>query len=277
MKAIAPFIIALSLFQGVRQLPWTGGQAFVSIGDNETLAEARRHAENEARREAIAKANGTEVTGKTILENSQIALDLVSAYEEGLIASEQILESRPEVIESAGKHFVLWRVRLNAQVTPPRVVRHDPQFRAEISLEKTTFVEGENLTITVAPTRDSYIHVFNVGADGAVTTLVPNRYHPDKFVRAGIRFRFPSAEQERQGIRLTATLPEDARSSEERITVIATRQDIDLIGTDFREGAFKIYDGKTTALITTLNQKLSGLADTDWVQDVVAYRVLKRK
>src|SRR5439155_11581093 len=134
---------------------------------------------------------------------------------------------------------------------------------------------GENLTITVKPTRDAYIHIFNVGPDGAVTTLVPNRYRAEKFLRAGTTFRFPSEEEERRGIHLTATLPEGAPSSEEKVTVIATRRDIDLVGNYFREAAFKVYDGKTTGLITELNKKLQSLADTEWVQDSTAYRIFK--
>ena len=277
MKGVAAFFLSLWLFQIAPPLSWTPGESSRTIGEKETLAEARRNAENEARRKAIAGANGTELTAKTIVENSQLALDLVTAYEEGLIVREEMIESRPEVIESGGKYFINWNVRLRAQVTAPRKVRHDPGFQAVIDLEKSVFTEGENLALTVKPTRDSYIHIFNVGADGAVTALVPNRYHRDKFVRAGAAFRFPSAEEERQGIRLTATLPQDASSSEEKITVIATRRDIDLVGTDFQEAVFKVYDGKTTGLITQLNEKLSALADADWVQDVTAYRIFKKK
>ena len=110
----------------------------------------------------------------------------------------------------------------------------------------------------------------------AVTTLVPNRFHRDNFVRAGTTLRFPSPDEERQGIRVTANLPRDAPSSEERITIVATRRDIDLAGTDFDEAVFKVYDGQTTGLVGALYRKLSELADTDWVQDAVAYRIFKR-
>lgn len=276
MRMIGLFFISLLMVQNL-PLPWTTGESSRPVGENETIAEGRRHALNEARRNAIGKANGIEVTGKTIVENLQLAVDLVAAYEEGLIVSEEILESRPEVLSLGGNHFINWNVRLRAQVTPPRKVRHDPDFQARVDINKSVFTEGETMTITVKPTRDAYLHIFNVGADGSVTTLVPNRYHRDKFVRAGTSFRFPSADEERQGIRLTAALAENSASSEEKITIIATRQDIDLVGTDFQEAVFKVYDGKTTGLITNLNQKLSALADTDWVQDVTAYRIFKRK
>ena len=279
MKVAAYFFIFTWLLQNAQPLAWHEAQSSITIGENDTLSEGRRHAMNEARRSAIAKANGTEISGKTIVENSQIAVDLVAAYEEGLIVNEETMESRPEVLTTGGKYFVNWNVRLRAQVTPPRKIRHDPDFLAPISLEggKSVFNDGDNLAITVKPTRDAYIHIFNVGADGAVTTLVPNRYHPDKFWRAGTVFRFPSAEEERRGIHLTAALPEGAPSSEEKITVIATRRDIDLVGNDFREAVFKVYDGKTTGLITELNKKLQMLADTEWVQDTTAYRIFKRK
>jgi hypothetical protein len=262
--------------QNSGQIPWTEEDAFVSMGENQTLAETRRAALNDARRRAIERANGVQVSGKTVLENSQVAVDLVQAFSEGLIVGEEVLDSRPEVFESAGKFFVNWKVRLRVRVTPPRIVRHDPTFRADIALEKSVFTEGENLVLTVTTTKDAHIHIFNVGADGAVTALVPNRYHREKFVRAGTTFRFPSSEEQKQGLRLTATLPENAPSSEEKVTVIATRQDVDLVGTDFQEAVLKVYDGQMTGLITRLNEKLSALADTEWFQDVAAYRIFRR-
>ncbi len=276
MKAFALFLLALPLMQNVQELPWTEEEGFITMGENQTLGETRRAALNEALRKAVEKANGVQVTGKTVLENSQVAVDLVQAFADGLIVDQEVLDNRPEVLESGGRFFVNWKVRVKAKVTPPRVIRHDPAFTAEITLDKSVFTEGDNLVLSVKATRDAYIHVFNVGADGAVTTLVPNRYHRDKLVKAGTTFRFPSDEEQRQGIRLTATLPAGMPSSEEKVTVIATRQDVDLVGTEFQEAVFKVYDGQTTGLITTLNDKLSKLADADWFQDVAAYRIFKR-
>ena len=277
MKAATILFISLLALQNAPQLTWTPGAADRPMGENETLSDARRFAMNDARRDAIAKANGREITAKTIVENSQLAIDLVAAYEEGMIVNEETLEVRPEVLGMGGKFFINWKVSLRAQVTPPRTIRHDPDFQAMLDLGKFAFTEGESMAITVKPTRDAYIQIFNVGADGAVTALVPNRYHRDKLVRAGTTFRFPSMDEERQGIRLTAALPENATQSDEKITVIATRRDVDLVGTDFQEAVFKVYDGKTTGLITSLNQKLSTLADTEWVQDTTAYKIFKRK
>jgi hypothetical protein len=276
MKVIALLLLALPLLQGAQELPWIEEESSITMGENQTLGDTRRAALNDALRKAVEKANGVQVTGKTVLENSQVAVDLVQAFAEGLIVDQQILDNRPEVLESAGKFFVNWKVRLKAKVTPPKVVRHDPNFIAEITLDKSVFTEGENLVLAVTPKQDAYIHIFNVGADGAVTTLIPNRYHRDKLVRGGTTFRFPSAEEQRQGIKLTAALPPGAPSSEEKVTLIATRRDVDLVGTDFQEADFKVYDGQTTGLITSLNEKLSRLADADWFQDVAAYRIFKR-
>ena len=170
MRRFALLFLGVWTWQNNSDLRWTPGEASRTIGENETLAEARRHATNEARRAAIARANGTEISAKTITENSQLAIDLVAAFEEGLIVNERTIENRPEVFGLNGKYFINWNVRLEAQVTPPRKVRQDPGFRAEIDLGKFAFTEGEMLSITVKPTRDAYIHVFNVGADGAVTS-----------------------------------------------------------------------------------------------------------
>src|ERR1041384_6804030 len=106
MKTIARIFIALWIFENGAPLAWTPGESSRTVGENETLAEARRNALNEARRDAVARANGTEVTGKTIVESSQLVLDLVAAYQEGMIVNEETLESRPEIVSAGGKYFI---------------------------------------------------------------------------------------------------------------------------------------------------------------------------
>lgn len=274
---IGLLIFSLSLVQA-REPRWSDVvEAEVQVGENETLTAARLRAINEAQRSAVESTNNVEIDDKTIFQNSQVVTDLVRHLTKGMIIKQEIVWHRPEVQKIGENYFVFWKVRLRALVTPPREVSRDTAFQARISLNKDVFNEGENLELTVKVNSDAYIHIFNVDSEDAVTTLVPNRFHRDNFVRANSTFRFPSLEEAKQGIRLTAALPSNREESEEKVTVIATRRKIDLVGADFREAVYQIYEGKTTGLITQLSEKLYALEDADWDQHIATYRIFRKK
>jgi hypothetical protein len=62
--------------------------------------------------------------------------------------------------------------------------------------------------------------------------------------------------------------------AEERIKVIVTKQREDLISLGFQEGMFKVYDAKSTGMISDLVKKLNQIVPTDWTEATAVY-VLK--
>jgi hypothetical protein len=278
MKAAA-CVFVLFMLQNAKEIPRQEGMSTITVGDTETLLAAQERARSEALRNAVEKATGVQVIGDTIIKNSQLDSDFTRAIAQGIAFDPKIIESKPSLNESGGKWSIDWTVRLNAQVAPAKRVSH--AFGAHIDLDgRTKFIEKENMHFDVEVGEDSYIRVFNVGWDESVTTLIPNRYHKEKFLRKGTTLRFPSAEEERQGIHLTAELPPElapgATSSKEKIIVIATRKDNLMLGDDFREAAFKVYDGKSTGLMTDLLKTLYELDGADWAQYSVSYEIVKK-
>ena len=242
----------------------------VFMNDEESKADFRLRAINEARREAVEEANGVSVKSQTIVENSQLVSDFVRAMSDGLLVRSEILEEKWITVgNDVGR-----RVRLRGWVTPPRVVHQDPNFNVKLTLDRKVLVPGDHLHLTIRSTQDAYIHIFYVGADGKLQALLPSSVHPAKFIRANTDLKFPSPEEE-QSFQLTASLAANHLESTERMIVVATKQDVDLIGKDFRE-ALPSFDAHDTGLIELLYRKLSALGDAQWVQGVEAYRIVAK-
>ncbi len=52
---------------------------------------------------------------------------------------------------------------------------------------------GEKIRIFVTPSQNAYVYLFNVGADGAVTQILPNRFASEALVKANTVKSFPGA------------------------------------------------------------------------------------
>src|SRR2546427_2302861 len=135
MRTLAYLFISAWLIQNAQQLPWHEAEGSVTIGEDEKLSAARDRAQSDALRKAVEEANGVEVTGDTIVKNSQLASDIARTFARGDVRRWEVLESKPLPRQSEGKWYVDWIVRLRAQVVPPKNVKHDPVFVAHISLD----------------------------------------------------------------------------------------------------------------------------------------------
>lgn len=51
----------------------------------------------------------------------------------------------------------------------------------------------EKISVNVQPTRDAYVYLFNVGPDGSVDLVLPNKLGGDNFVKANTTKTFPAA------------------------------------------------------------------------------------
>lgn len=89
---------------------------------------------------------------------------------------------------------------------------------------------------------------------------------------AGKTNTFPTPESK---IRLTAMFLPDFKGkvAEEKIKIIATRKEEELIPLGFQEGAFKIYDAKSTGMISDLVKKLNQLEPSEWAESTVVYKI----
>lgn len=253
---------------------WVTAQGMVTLGDQMTVADARSRARDEARREAIAQAVGTWVTGQRVIYNAQVADDLVRSVVRGIIVEEQVAE---EGVRQAGEGtapVLRYVTTLRAKVKPVHVERRG-DFTLQAELDRTVYRDGDEMTIRVVASRDAYLHIFNVGEDEAVTVLVPNRFTEAMTVRAHQPSIFPDDRLRSLGVRLRVSPPPGATQSRERIKVVATTRPLDLVREPTADGAFQIHAGRERTLVTDLLRALAQLSEEHWTETTLAFEVRK--
>jgi hypothetical protein len=75
------------------------------------------------------------------------------------------------------------------------------------------------LTLEITPSRECYLTVLNLHADGQVSRLLPNRYATSQLATAGDKLVLPAPGQ---GFEIRVDLPDGRRRDREHILVVAT-------------------------------------------------------
>jgi hypothetical protein len=240
-----------------------------------SLDEVRARARDEARRNAIEQAVGVFVRATTVVHNSQIAEELITAVARGVIEEERWLDERIEEVKTtpaSGPPAAVYRSRLKAVIRPVRV-EHRAGFEVRASLNKQVFQHGEEARIRVRTTEPAYVHVFSVTGDGSVSMLVPNRFMAKNLVSTNEELVFPSEAMKTLGVRLRVMLPKQAKKSTEYIKVIATKRPVQLVTEGPAEGTFRTFAGTEGAMIQDVVKRLALLEDEEWAETTLPYEV----
>ncbi len=242
------------------------GEAY--MGEIETQKEVKDRAKRDAESKAIDLAVGTFVRSHTVVSNSQLADDLIYAAVRGKIDKVEVIKEWWDE-----KERNLYKVKLKALIEPVYPEAGEG-LSIKLSLSKTNLKEGDEVKIFYQTNSDCYIYIFSIAADGSVTLLLPNSIVLDNSVKAGKAYSFPPDGSE---IQLTAQfLPGHEKAvAEERIKIIATRQKEEIISLGFKEGLFKVYDAKSTGMISDLVKRLNQISPSDWTEASAVY-ILKR-
>jgi len=245
---------------------WVESEGEAVMGEIETQKEVKERAKIDAQNKAVQKAVGAFIRSHTLVSNAQLAEDLVYASVRGKVEKISIIKEGWDE-----KDRNLYRVKLKALVKPVYPEKGEG-ISLKVSLSKTLIKEGDEVKIYFQTNRDCYVYIFSVAADGSVTLLLPNSINKDNFVLAGKTNTFPTPESK---IRLTAMFLPDfkGKAAEEKIKIIATKKEEELIPLGFQEGAFKVYDAKSTGMISDLVKKLNQLEPADWTEATVVYRI----
>ena len=247
---------------------WIEATGETYMSENDTLKEVKERAKRDAQNKAVEEGVGVFIKSHTLVSNSQLAEDLIYTSVRGKIEKVNIIKEGWD-----DKDRNLYRVRLKALIEPVYPEKGEG-ISIKLSLSKTDLKEGEEVKIFYQPDTDSYVYIFSIAADGSVTLLLPNSLHKENFAEAKGTYEFPPANST---IKLKAMfLPEyKERIAEERIKVITTRKKEDIVPLGFQEGMFKVYDAKSTGMISDLVKRLSQLEPTDWTEATTVY-VLRR-
>ncbi|KAF0144372.1 MAG: hypothetical protein FD156_1923 [Nitrospirae bacterium] len=245
---------------------WIDADGEAVMGDIETQKEVKERAKIDAQNKAVEKAVGVFIRSHTLVSNSQLAEDLIYASVRGKIEKVNIVKEGWDE-----KDRNLYRVKIKALVMPVYPEKGEG-ISLKILLSKTVLKEGDEVKIFYQASNDCYVYIFSVAADGSVTLLLPNSMNQDNHTKAGKSYEFPSSESK---IKLQARfLPGFGKNAaEERIKIIATKLREDIIPLGFQEGMFKVYDSKSTGMISDLVRRLNQLEPADWAEATVVYKL----
>ncbi|MEW6672243.1 MAG: DUF4384 domain-containing protein [Thermodesulfobacteriota bacterium] len=247
---------------------WVEASGEAVLGDIDTPNEVKERARRDAQKNALETAVGVFMKSHTLVSNSQLAEDLVYAAVRGRIDKSEVLQEGWDA-----KDRSLYRVKIKALIQPVFPEKGDG-LAVKAYLSRTNLKAGEDVRIFYEPNRDCYIYIFSVAADGSVTLLLPNSTDTQNLAKSGKIHVFPP---EGSQIRLTAAFLPGAKEdvAEERLKLIATRKKENLIPLGFQEGLFKVYDSKSTGMISDLVRRLSHLEPADWAEATVIYNLTR--
>jgi len=259
---LMPSFAAAAAEKGV----WVEAVGTAYLGENDTLSEIKKAARRDAQAKAIEQAVGVFIKSHTLVSNSQVAEDLIYASVRGKLATVKLLGEGWD-----DKEKNLWTVRIRARVEPTYPGKGG-DFSAQVTLSKAELKEGDEVRIFYKVSRDSYVYLFSVAADDSVTLLFPNAQQRENLVKTGQTYEFPPAGSP---VSLKAMLlpGHKGKVAEERVKIIATKEKEDLIPLGFQEGMFKVYDARSTGLVSDLVRRLNAIDPADWAQAQAVYTI----
>lgn len=265
-SAVIPFLLIATLSFASEKPVWIEAKGEAYMSEIDTPKGVRERAKRDAENRAIEKAVGAFIRAHTLVSNAVLAEDLIYASVRGKIDKIEIIKEGWDE-----KDRNLYRVFLKALIIPVYPERGEG-LTIKLSLSKTHLKEGDKVKIFYQANEDCYVYIFSVAADGSVTLLLPNSLNPHNAVKGGKVYQFP---EEGSKIHVQARfLPEYKDPvAEERIKVIATKKKEDLIPLGFQEGLFRVFDAKSTGMISDLVKRLNRLEPHEWAEDTVTYKI----
>ena len=245
---------------------WIEADGEASMGEIETQKEVKERAKIDAQNKVVEQAVGVFIKSHTLVSNNQIAEDLIYAAVRGKIEKTEIIKEGWDT-----KDRNLYKIRLKALIKPVYPEKGEG-ISIKVSLSKTDLKQGDEVKIFYQASADCYVYIFSVAADGSVTLLLPNSMNQDNYIQSGKAYEFPPQNSH---IKLTAMFLPDYKEkiAEEKIKIIATKKKEDLVPLGFQQGMFKVYDAKSTGMISDLIKRLNQIEPPDWAEATAVYRI----
>jgi len=247
---------------------WVKATGEAYLGEIDTPKEVRDRARRDAQKNALERAVGVFIKSHTLVSNSQLAEDLIYASVRGQIEKSEILHEGWDTKERS-----LYRVMLRTLIKPV-YPEQGKGLSIKAYLSKTDLKEGEEVRIFYEASSDCYLYIFSVAADGSVTLLLPNSIRMENLTMAGKAYEFPTSDS---AIHLKAMfLPNHkGKVAEERIKLIATKEKEDILSLGFHEGMFKVYNSRSTGMISDLVKRLNRIDPDKWAEATAVYTLTR--
>lgn len=149
-----------------------------------------------ARKKAIEKATGFTIKSFSLLDSRLRNGFQWSEDYQRLIISESngkiINEETPDIkVDPSAKGGITFSLPTYRAFVIPDVSPEDPGFTASITTDKPSYKVGENITITMQASKESYLTVFSIAPDGSAALFLPNRFEKDNFIFGNEETKFP--------------------------------------------------------------------------------------
>lgn len=243
---------------------WIEAKGEAVLGDTDTPRDVRERAKRAAELAAIEQAIGSFINSHTLVSNSQVADDLIYASVRGRAEKVEVLSEGWDE-----KDRNLFIIRIKALIAPVYQNKEEG-LKVSANLSRAELKESDEVKLYYKTSADCYVYIFSLAADGSVTLLVPSSFVTDNRALAGKVYEFP-AEGSRLHLRAMFLPGFTEPQAREKIKVIATRKQEELIPLGFREGSFSVYDSKSTGMITDLVKRLNTIEPADWTEATVEY------
>ncbi|NQV17240.1 MAG: DUF4384 domain-containing protein [Armatimonadetes bacterium] len=231
---------------------WFEVTASVAI-ENITPEEAKNLAIRRACKQAIEFYCGVEISGRVLSVQAESDdavlmdnfLQLINQTSNGIILEKEILNEETKTEGNVLKKVIVLKVKVGKQKGGK-----DPYFNLDASLNRVHFKEKEKLEITVTPSLNCYLTIFNICSNDSVYIIFPNQFKKDNLVREGETLKLPDENDIKKGVSFPVYLLPGKKEDSEIIKIIATKKP--LIFTSFQ--SFSTYGTFQSALDKLLVQ-----------------------
>ena len=278
-QASIPFFLAVMIVfllmpghtAAIQDITWVLVEAAAPIvADN--AEQAREAAIEIAEWKAIEEAVVVNISMESLLVNLKLSGSMIGAIPYAEIVESEIIEES-DGSQSGGQtgSSPMYRIKMNVGVVE-KVEGHDPSFQIDAALNRTIFSNGQEMEISLKPTKDCFYCIFILLEDQKVLKLIPNQYRTNNFLESNKAYTIPDTEDRQKGIVLKVYTPPDKTVAKEAVYVLALRQPFDFENTDIQEGVFGVYNGQT-AFIEDLIRQIVGIPLGERAEQLIQYQI----
>jgi hypothetical protein len=150
----------------------------------------------------------------------------------------------------------------------------DPTFLVKLHLNQEIYRAGDAMFITVKPTKDCYLYLFNLITADTLVMLFPNKLFPNNFIGADSVFVFPPKDYWHM-MELETELPKDQDETAELIMVIAIRQNVPFLEGELDNTQGFAYIPTRRSAFLQLNRWLVQMPLSERTQTSQLYRIVR--
>ncbi len=247
----------------------------IALMEDTSKEEARNHAIKDAMHKAVEQVVVSNISIETLLVNLRLSGSIDGVIPYGRVVDKEIIEEGVEPILKKGQAVpsLKYRVMMKAGVAE-ETTGADPHFRLNASLNRSSFNDGDEMLISIKPTKDCYVSVFIILEDEKVLRLIPSQLKEDNFLKANQTFSFPDEDDKTSGIKLRVHTPEEKDAVTETIYILALEQPLKSNAAGFQEGIYGIYNGET-AFMRDLIKEIIAIPLGKRAEKLMQYQIRK--